>query len=145
VAAPSPSILAPLLAVNFVGLWFLVCGILAELSGWPTLARRFPGGPRPRERRLRRQVLTFGLVSENGVTNLIVSPQGLYLFSNPLFRFRRRPILVPWSQVKEAGERGRLWWRASVFDLGGVASIGVKRRACEAIMPFVTAHTPPAA
>ena len=144
-SAPITSLLAFLGLIAFIGMWLLVCGILTELSGWPALARRFPGGPRPPAPRLRRQVLSFGVVSENGVTNLIVVPQGLYLFSNPFFRFRRAPILVPWAHVQGAGERGRLWWRVRVLELGGVTNIGVKRRAYEAIKPFIAGHSAPAA
>jgi hypothetical protein len=77
------------------------------------------------------------MVSENNVTSLVVTPQGLYLFSNPLFRFRRPPILVPWSRVHSAGEGGRFWWRVNMLELDGVTMIGVKRPAYEAIKPFV--------
>ena len=122
----------------FVGMWLLVGAILSELSGWRRLADRFATGSRPEGKRLRRQVTGIGLTGENGVTGLILTPEGLYLYAHPLFRFRRPPVLVPWPEVRYVRERGMLWWRARVLDLGGITTVAVKKEAYEAIVPYIS-------
>ena len=89
----------------FVGLWLFVCAFLAELSRWPALARRFPGGECPEGTVLRGQVIGVGMVGENNVTYLIPTAAGLYIYAHFLFRFRRRPVLVPWSEIRYESTR----------------------------------------
>jgi hypothetical protein len=122
----------------FLGMWLGVGGLLSMMSGWVQLARRFPGGPRPTGERLRGQVTRVGIVNENGVTGLVVTSRGLYLYSNPLFRFLRPPVMVPWSQVRYEGERGRLWWHAHVLRLGDATSVRIKQRAYETLHSFLS-------
>ena len=122
----------------FVGLWLLISTILSELSGWRRLADRFAAGSRPSGKRLRRQVTAVGLTGENGVTGLILTPEGLYLYTHPLFRFRRPPLLVPWPEVRYVGERRMLWRRAWVLDLGGITTVAVKKEAYVAIEPCIS-------
>lgn len=119
-------------------MWLGVGGLLSLLSGWVELGRQFPGGPRPPGTRFRGQVTGVGIVGENGVTGLVVTPRGLYLYSNPLFRFLRPPVLVPWERVRYDGERGRLWWHAHMLRLGDVTSIRIKQRAFDALAPYVS-------
>ncbi|HEX2779205.1 MAG TPA: hypothetical protein VHM30_06890 [Gemmatimonadaceae bacterium] len=134
--APSPALIA-LFVVAFVGLWLLVGLLLSELSGWASLARRYPGGPRPEGVRLRGQVVGMGAVGEKGVTTLVPTAAGLYLYSHPLFRFRRPPVLVPWSEIRYAGELGFLFWRSIGLDLGPVTRMRVKRDAYQALAPYL--------
>jgi hypothetical protein len=108
------------------GFWFLVTGILASLSGWSALVEAFPAGPRPPGTVLRGQVLGLGRVRENNVTNLIETPEGLYLFPMALFSFRRPPVLVPWRRIRYLDAHQFLWARWHDIDLGGVATIRVK-------------------
>lgn len=122
----------------FLGLWLLVSTILSELSGWRRLADRFAAGSRPAGQRLRRQVTGVGLTGENGVTGLIVTPEGLYLYAHPLFRFRRPPVLVPWPEVRYVGERRMLWRRTRVLDLGAITTVTVKQEAYAAIEPYIS-------
>ena len=121
----------------FVGGWLLVGALLGELSRWPELAYRFPGGQRPIGTTLSGQVVGMGFVSENNVTTLVVAPTGLYLSANVLFRFRRPPILVPWGEVRYVSERKILWWRNYVLDLGGVTQIRIKAKAFAALEPLL--------
>src|SRR5262245_34588810 len=89
----------------FVGMWLGVSALLAELSGWPELAREFPGGKTPPDgTRMRRQVVKTGVVGENGVTVLVLSARGLYMEAPLPFRFRRPPVLVPWGAVRYVSE-----------------------------------------
>ena len=122
--------------VLFVAMWFGVGALLAEMSGWPDLARKFPGGPRPNGQRLRRQVIKIGSVNENGVTGIVVSESGLYLDAMLLFRFRRPPVLVPWDSVTYSTDRRFLWYRWHEFDLGGITTISVRPAAYEAMIHY---------
>jgi hypothetical protein len=121
-----------------VGMWLAVGGLLSTLSGWPFLAKRCPGGPRPSGAVLRRQVVGIGFVSENGVTHMVVSEGGLYLWATPIFRFLRPPILVPWAQVAYVSENRFLWSHSHLLRLGGITSIRIKDRAYQALRTYLT-------
>ena len=132
-----PTIIAALTGLLLVAaVWLLVTTLLSALSGWPALAAAFPGGPIPDGERLRGQVLGLGLVRENNVTTLVPCARGLYLYAMILFRLRRPPVLVPWSQVRYRDSRRLLWSRWYVLDLGGVTSIRVRQR----LGPILRAH-----
>jgi hypothetical protein len=123
----------------FIAMWLGIGAVLAEISGWPALARRFRTEHRPTGQRWRRQVVMLGATRESGVTRIITSPAGLYLDVNPLFRFRRPPLLLPWSAVHHRGDRRFLWLRWHEIDLAGVTTLGVKPNAYQAIAPFLSA------
>ncbi|MFN8574509.1 MAG: hypothetical protein U0132_20825 [Gemmatimonadaceae bacterium] len=112
----------------FVGLWTVVTGLLASLSGWTALAESFPGGERPAGEVIRGQVIGMGRVQEKNVTFVIATTAGLYLYAMPLFRFRRQPVLVPWRRVRYAESHRFLWARWHDVDLGGVTTLKVRPR-----------------
>jgi hypothetical protein len=121
----------------FIALWLAVGAILSILSRWTELAGRFPAAAQPSGTTLGGQVVSVGVVGENNVTYLTVSPEGLYLRSHFLFRFMRRPVLVPWTEVRYVSERKTLWWRSYMFDLGGITTIRVKKRAFSTMDAFL--------
>ena len=135
-AAP-PTALLVLFPFAFIGMWLVVGAFLSEFSGWTSLARRFPGGARPAGRRLRGVVLQMGAVSENGVTILIPTTDGLYLYSHPLFRFHRPPILLPWRELRYTGDRGRLWWRRATLQISHTTPLGIKPDAYAVLAPYL--------
>ena len=129
--------------IYFVGLWLFVCALLAEFSRWPALARRFPGAERPGGTVLRGQVISVGIVSERNVTFLIPAAAGLYMYAHFLFRFRRPPILVPWSEIRYESTRRLLWMRSHKLSLGGnLASIRIRDKALRALEPFLPMPVP---
>jgi hypothetical protein len=132
-----PTILLVAFPIVFVGMWLFIAVLLSEVRGWSRLAREFPGGPRPAGRRLYRQVMGMGLVGENGVTTLIPTSEGLYLYSNFLFRFRRPPVFVPWRDIRNDGERGMRWWRNVVLELGGVTTLRIRAKAFPILEPYL--------
>ena len=79
------------------------------------------------------QVTQIGELPEKRMTNLNISPHGLGLQSNTLFRFMRPTILVPWTQVGDPEEANFLWSSSYKYDLAGTTSIHVKQEAYEEI------------
>jgi hypothetical protein len=123
--------------VFFIGMWLVVSIILSRVSGWASLAERYAASERPTGRPFRGQVSSIGPINENGVTSLIVTPQGLYLYTNPLFGFGRKPLSIPWRAVTYVSERKVLWWRAYKLDLGGITTIRVRERAFREIASYI--------
>ncbi len=121
----------------FVGMWLLVGMILSHVSGWASLGERYAAPGRPAGLRLWGQVVSVGPISENGVTGLATGPQGLYLCANPLFRFGRKPLLIPWQAVTYLSVRKVLWWRSYKFDLGGITTVRVRERAFSEILAHI--------
>lgn len=136
-ANPSPPVwVFALLPVFLVIMWLFVGAVLAWVSGWSELADRFPGGPRPNGEKMRRQVLRLGRVRENGLTTLIATNGGLYMYANPLFRFRRPPVLIPWRNLRHV-ESGRLLWaKWHVLELADVTRMYVR----DSALPTLRAH-----
>jgi hypothetical protein len=134
----NPGSLAPVVAVVlglvlFAGFWALITGVLASLSGWSALAAAFPGGAQPGGTVLRGQILGLGPIRENNVTNVVLTPQGMYLYPMILFRFRRPPVLVPWNRIRYSDTQqflGMSWHR---IDLGSVASARIRGKLLAAL------------
>jgi hypothetical protein len=126
----------------FVPFWMAIGALLTQVSGWRRVPERFPAGDIPPDGvRFWNQVAAFGVVRENNVTRLVVSPAGLHVSAMVLFRFRRPPILVPWDQVRWQSERRFLWVRHHRLGLGGLATITVKDTAYRAAAPYLTGPT----
>ena len=122
----------------FAGMWFLVGMILSHVSGWASLGQRYAATGRPAGHRMWGQVVSIGPVRENGVTGLAVGPEGLHLFSNPLFRFGRRPLLIPWRAVTYVSDRKLLWWRLYTLDIGGITTVRVRQAAFNEIAAHIS-------
>ena len=117
----------------FAIFWVLISGVLASMSGWPNLSDTFPGGERPEGQALRGSVLKIGPVGEKNVTTLRPTAHGLYMSANPLFRFRRSPVLVPWNRIAYVKSHRVLWQRSVTFDLGGITTMRVRERVIETL------------
>ena len=117
----------------FAGLWLLITGALARFSGWTALAAAFPGRLRPNGEVVRRQVVGLGSINENGVTNVIMAPEGLYLFPMVLFSYRRAPVLVPWAKLRYVESHQILWSRWHEVDLGGITILKVRDQLLSAL------------
>jgi hypothetical protein len=119
--------------------WLVMCAVLSEVSRWPVLARRFPGGSRPSGTVLGSQVIAVGIVRERHVTLLAPTSEGLHLRAIWLFRFWRPPVFLPWAEVELVSSRRSRWVRFHKFSLGaGIATIRVKEEAFRAFIPFLT-------
>jgi len=134
---PAPEELPLWFPFFFVGLWLGVGALLSQLSGWPRLAQRFRAANRPPGQVLKRQVAKIGLVSEGGVTHMIVSPEGLYLWTNPLFRFLRPPLMIPWTAITGVREARWLWLKMYVLNVADITTIQVSRRALCVLRPYL--------
>ncbi len=131
-AAGLIAVALPLFAI----FWVLITGLLASVSGWSNLADTFPAGERPDGQALRSSVLKIGRVGEKNVTTLRPTSRGLYMSANPLFRFRRPPVLVPWNRIEHVRSHRVLWQRSSTLDLGGITTMRVRNR----VLPVLRAH-----
>lgn len=134
---PAPQ-LAPAIAValglgGFVCLWAVITGLLATVSGWTALAATFPGGERPAGDILRGQILGLGPIREKNVTNVVLSAQGLYLYPMVLFRFRRAPVLVPWSRIRYEDTKELFGMRWHTVELGSITSAQIRDRLLTAL------------
>ena len=104
------------------------------------LAEQFPASSRPAGSRMRWQVVRFGAIPEAGVTNLISSPKGLYVYAGLLYRSFRPPILIPWPVIAVAREVRELWWKRYEVTVAGKTTIRMSRRAYRVIEPFLAAN-----
>jgi hypothetical protein len=115
------------------GGWLLMWLIVAHVSGWPRLARRFRCRSDPDGPHFCWQVARCGNVNDNGATFMVVSADGLHLYANPLFRVGRPPLLIPWAAIRYLGERHFLWWRLYDLELGGDVVLRVRGKAFDAM------------
>ena len=137
--ATSPTLLWFLVPVLFltVGVPFFcaISGLLALVAGWPSLARRYPATHQPPGEELSFQVYGVGGVRENGVTVLVVSPEGLFLRPIIFFRVGRRPLLIPWEAI-ESATPGPFRWRPSyLLAIQGGGTVRVGEDAYERMRP----------
>jgi hypothetical protein len=131
-----PLWLVPLFPVFFVAVWLGVCAVTAYVSRWPSLAAHFRAARRPEGRLVKGPVRGMGWANENGVTHLVVSDAGLYLYVNPVFRFGRPPLLLPWERVSFLRERQFLTRRFYEFDLAEITTLTLTEAGYDAIKAF---------
>jgi len=123
-----PSLLAAIIPIYLLSLWFLVAATMSLIGGWFSLAKVY-----------RTQVPFSGtkwkmqsgqmrwLANYNNVLTLGVSPQGLYLASMFLFRFMHPPLLVPWSEIKVRRKKGWVF-ETVIFTMGHELAIPLRIR-----------------
>lgn len=91
--------------VFFVGLWSGISGVMALVSGWSSMAARYPCPPGLQGTPLDSGfAVRIGLASYRGVVSFSATPQGLIAEVMSLFPFHRS-LLIPWSalSIKRGG------------------------------------------
>jgi len=128
---------AILFVILFVAAWIGVDYLFSAQSGWRALADKFRAGGKPVGPRVRWQVVRFGPIPEAGVTNMIPTAQGLYLYAGLLYRSFRPPLLVPWSLIALAREVRELGWKRYEITVAGATRIRMSGRAYRRLEPFL--------
>ena len=113
--------------------WLALSAWASEQSRWAELARRFPGGPFPEGKTYHGQVANIGGQGERGVTALIPTAVGLYLYATLPFRFHRAPVLVPWELIRHENEYRVFGSMRYSLVLSDVTTIEIRDRAWKAI------------
>jgi hypothetical protein len=127
--------------VLFVAGWLAIGAWESEQCRWAELARRFPGGPFPEGKTYHGQVTNIGGQGDGGVTALIPTQMGLYLYAILLFRFHRAPILVPWELIRQENEYRVFGSMRYSLVLSDVTTIELRDRAWKAIADRVERKT----
>jgi hypothetical protein len=99
----------------FLAFWFGMLWIIAQISGWKTLAEQYGlGDMNPDEATWKGW--QYGRFNNamwyKGCLWVGMSPAGLFLKTGPdlLFRFGHPPLFIPWSRI-QVGEPYRFLWR----------------------------------
>jgi hypothetical protein len=104
--------------VCFLALWLLVSAVISFIGGWATLAKRFRfEQPFQGQRWTGQSGQMRGLAGYGNCLTVGCNPDGLYLATMPLFRFRHPPLLVPWNEIT-VSQRRILFFRFVRFSLG---------------------------
>lgn len=88
--------------VVFVTLWVAIVWILSVLGGWSAVADRHAATGRPDGPTFGGVNAMFGLVSYSYVLTVVVATEGLYVETQRFFRIGHRPLLIPWSEIRDA-------------------------------------------
>jgi hypothetical protein len=123
--------------IYFLALWVAVTSLLGFLSGWPMLAREYRAANRPSGTTLRGEVSRIGIVPEHNVTGMVVSEQGLYLWTLWPFRLLRPPLLIPWANFQNVRQGKFLWRKWYVIETETAVPIAVSAKAYEAIRKYL--------
>jgi hypothetical protein len=111
---PAPTFLEPQLAIPLVAVaWLLVTGLIAHVSGWARLARRFPFDPAQEGERFR---FASGSMGSSGLRAnygnclmLTVGDSGVGFSVLFLYRFHSPPFFLPWEAI-ESVTKIRRWF-----------------------------------
>jgi hypothetical protein len=102
------------------GLYFLITRLFVSLSGINRLAAAYPAPAAPAGEILRRRTIQIGAVRWRNCVDIAATPEGLYLHVRQ-FATRFAPLLIPWSELKAAGETWYYWQRAKRLSVGSPA------------------------
>ncbi len=106
-----------LFPVVFIGFWMAVCWLLAQVSGWAGLARRYETD-RPQGASAESVSGRLGLTSYNGVLHVDGADDGLLLAVSSLFRAGHPPLHIPWTELEELGASFHLFYAMVRVRLG---------------------------
>jgi hypothetical protein len=120
--------------IFFVSMWLFMSAFFSFISGWWSLARQFRATERPAGEKITSQVKQMGIVPENRVTHMVVSPYGLYLYASFLFRFMHPALLIPWSKIGRPRKIKTLWWSTYEYQLDSISTVRVTKIAHEVIV-----------
>lgn len=93
-------LLIPLFLVGFVLIWSGVIYLLAWLSVWRRLARRYRCAKAPEGSVFGTLWAMLGPVNHRGTLKIQPAPEGLYLSTMVFFRIGHPPLLIPWHAIK---------------------------------------------
>jgi hypothetical protein len=102
----------------FAALWLLITTLLAGLSGWLGLARRFPDRAETPRFQLKGQSAAMGMgVQLRGILTFSACPSGLRVTIWRAFAPFSKPFFVPWGEI-DARPRGGLFVDMMRLGLG---------------------------
>jgi len=102
----------------FAALWLLVSAVISFIGGWTKLAGVFRSGkPFIGQQWTGQSGQMRWIAGYGNCLTVGCNPEGLYLATMALFRFRHPPLLVPWSEIS-ISQRKILFFRFVRFSLG---------------------------
>ena len=107
---------AALLAVTLLAVVGMLW-IFGRVSGLNRLGQAHPAPSPATGPTLAGRTVQIGAVRYRRCVTVNVSEAGLYLWARPLLS-RHQPILIPWSEVKQAQETILYWQRAMRLSIG---------------------------
>ena len=120
----------------FVGLFFGVClmgtifKLIAHLAGWPKFVARYPAVPDPPKPTVVMGYAVFnGVVGYNGAMMLGTDERGLHIRTWPVLSWFHDPVMIPWSEIAEVGQRKRFWLKQNVIVLKSLREVDFALRA----------------
>jgi len=105
----------------FAVMWLGISGFLSLISGWSSLASRFPATEATEGKRFRFVSGSMGLpfvpVNYGSCLFLTINDQGFRLGIFFPFRFLSPPLFIPWAAVETAIEKRFLLMRYTVIRI----------------------------
>lgn len=89
--------------IGFLGIWVIVCVLIARFGGWAQAEKAFAAGLEPPEEgpRFGRRTLRIGRFTRYGnAMFVVISKKGVYLRPTWAFRIAHQPLHLPWRAVK---------------------------------------------
>jgi hypothetical protein len=107
---PSPDLSEPQWFLPlFALMWFGIGGLLSVLSGWWSLASRFPAADSIKGENYRFVSGSMGLgffpVNYGSCLFVTINEKGFRVAILFLFRFLSPPLFIPWAQVESVAEK----------------------------------------
>jgi len=99
--------------------WCLVCFLIAQLSGWAALSRKFrsTGASPSQSWGMQSARMRWG-ANYGSCLTVGAEPAGLYLATLLLFRIGHPPLLLPWPEVSVRRRWKMLFFRYVQLQLG---------------------------
>ncbi len=103
-------LLPVILIIYFVALWCVVNLLLAYVSGWQKLAKKYKATQKPGGKAFRAQSGTIGVVPCSNSLHIQTNQEGLFVSITFLLRNGKPDLFIPWSEIRivnrERGVRG---------------------------------------
>lgn len=129
---------SPWFQMLFVAFWLFICGVLAYLGGWASLASAYRVEQAPEGERFRFVSGSLGIryfpVSYGNCLFVTVDPKGFYLSILFPFRFMHPRLYLPLASIEEIVESRFLFIRIVRLRMkGGWPRISLRGAAAQAV------------
>jgi hypothetical protein len=98
--------------------WWGNVRLMAYLSGWKTIAARFPAKERRPKKSFWGQSAKIGWARYSGCVTVESTAEGIYLGVIFPFQFGHKPIFIPREEIRVVKERKILWMERVQFEVG---------------------------
>ena len=105
--------------IFLAGIWLGICALAANISGWTKMAKVYQTQRTPSGKNYKFASGRIGAANYNGVLEIHVDREGIYLKPFVLFQFQHPTLFLPWNRIRELGSENNWVFQSTILEILG--------------------------